>query len=260
MNESGSSAADLRSAAEQRYLSYALSVITSRALPDVRDGLKPVQRRILFAMFQNLRLLASAKARKSAQIVGEVLGKYHPHGDTAAYDEQRVWYGGKFERARRIPDARTVQRQAADFCRARAGGQDRVVKPNVLFETTLQAHSQIVWIDDFGQSLEMSNFSILDERACSPDQATDNRVLELTQLVQINLGLAELDTPGRGVARLGNELGYVQQCFGRNASAIDAHPARSGLRIDERDLKAKVGGEKRRRITARTTADHRDLC
>ncbi|MDG2305614.1 MAG: DNA topoisomerase IV subunit A [Candidatus Binatia bacterium] len=78
--------ADLRTTAEQRYLSYALSVITARALPDARDGLKPVQRRILFAMFQNLRLVASAKARKSAQIVGEVIGKYHPHGDVAAYD------------------------------------------------------------------------------------------------------------------------------------------------------------------------------
>ena len=86
VSEGGSSAADLRSAAEQRYLSYALSVITARALPDVRDGLKPVQRRILYAMFQNLRLVANAKARKSAQIVGEVIGKYHPHGDTAAYD------------------------------------------------------------------------------------------------------------------------------------------------------------------------------
>jgi DNA gyrase subunit A len=77
---------DLGAAAEERYLSYALSVITSRALPDVRDGLKPVQRRILFAMFQNLRLGAGAKPRKSAQIVGEVIGKYHPHGDVAAYD------------------------------------------------------------------------------------------------------------------------------------------------------------------------------
>ena len=86
VSEGGSTAADLRSAAEQRYLSYALSVITARALPDARDGLKPVQRRILYAMFQNLRLVASAKARKSAQIVGEVIGKYHPHGDTAAYD------------------------------------------------------------------------------------------------------------------------------------------------------------------------------
>src|SRR5258705_5530645 len=75
---------DLREAAEERYLSYALSVITSRALPDVRDGLKPVQRRILYAMYQNLRLTAGARPRKSAAGVGEGLGKYHPHGDPAA--------------------------------------------------------------------------------------------------------------------------------------------------------------------------------
>ena len=63
---------DLREAAEERYLSYALSVITSRALPDVRDGLKPVQRRILYAMYQNLRLTAGARPRKSAAVVGAV--------------------------------------------------------------------------------------------------------------------------------------------------------------------------------------------
>src|SRR4030095_6727879 len=77
---------DLRTAAEERYLAYALSVITMRALPDVRDGLKPVQRRILYAMYQNLRLTAGTKARKAAAVVGEVLGKYHPHGDVAAYE------------------------------------------------------------------------------------------------------------------------------------------------------------------------------
>ncbi|GIW41239.1 MAG: DNA topoisomerase (ATP-hydrolyzing) [Candidatus Binatia bacterium] len=77
---------ELRKAAEERYLSYALSVITARALPDVRDGLKPVQRRILYAMYQNLRLGPDAKPRKSAAVVGEVLGKYHPHGDVAAYE------------------------------------------------------------------------------------------------------------------------------------------------------------------------------
>ncbi len=77
---------DLSEAAEQRYLAYALSVITSRALPDVRDGLKPVQRRILYAMYQNLRLTAGTRPRKSAAVVGEVLGKYHPHGDVAAYE------------------------------------------------------------------------------------------------------------------------------------------------------------------------------
>src|ERR1700675_3784955 len=77
---------DLSSAAEQRYLAYALSVITSRALPDVRDGLKPVQRRILYAMYQTLRLTPGTRPRKSAAVVGEVLGKYHPHGDVAAYE------------------------------------------------------------------------------------------------------------------------------------------------------------------------------
>lgn len=67
------------------YLDYAMSVIVSRALPDVRDGLKPVHRRILYAMW-NVGLRAGAKFRKSATIVGEVLGKYHPHGDLSVYD------------------------------------------------------------------------------------------------------------------------------------------------------------------------------
>ena len=67
------------------YLAYAMSVITSRALPDVRDGLKPVHRRILYAMHE-MGLTASARFRKSAAVVGDVLGKYHPHGDVAVYD------------------------------------------------------------------------------------------------------------------------------------------------------------------------------
>jgi len=67
------------------YINYAMSVITSRALPDVRDGLKPVHRRILYAM-RELGLGPSTKFRKSALVVGDVLGKYHPHGDTAVYD------------------------------------------------------------------------------------------------------------------------------------------------------------------------------
>lgn len=67
------------------YINYAMSVITERALPDVRDGLKPVHRRILYAMHE-IGLSASAKTRKSATVVGDVLGKYHPHGDTAVYD------------------------------------------------------------------------------------------------------------------------------------------------------------------------------
>ena len=75
----------LHEAAQSRYLNYALSVITARALPDVRDGLKPVQRRILFTMWQQ-RLTPDAKPRKCAKIVGDVMGSYHPHGDTAIYD------------------------------------------------------------------------------------------------------------------------------------------------------------------------------
>ncbi len=76
---------DVVSEMKESYLAYAMSVITSRALPDVRDGLKPVHRRILFAM-NEMGLTSSARFRKSAAIVGDVLGKYHPHGDTAVYD------------------------------------------------------------------------------------------------------------------------------------------------------------------------------
>jgi DNA gyrase subunit A len=75
----------LHEAAQSRYLNYALSVITSRALPDVRDGLKPVQRRILYSMWQQ-NLTADAKHRKCATVVGAVLGNYHPHGDASVYD------------------------------------------------------------------------------------------------------------------------------------------------------------------------------
>jgi DNA gyrase subunit A len=71
---------------QRRYLNYALSVITSRALPDVRDGLKPVQRRILYSMQNELHLRFDAKYIKCARIVGDVMGKFHPHGDSSIYD------------------------------------------------------------------------------------------------------------------------------------------------------------------------------
>jgi DNA gyrase subunit A len=70
----------------RRYLNYALSVITSRALPDVRDGLKPVQRRILYTMYHDLHLNADGRPAKCARISGEVTGKYHPHGTIPAYE------------------------------------------------------------------------------------------------------------------------------------------------------------------------------
>jgi DNA gyrase subunit A len=84
-NGGGTDRIALHEAAQSRYLNYALSVITARALPDVRDGLKPVQRRILYTMWQQ-NLTADAKHRKCAKVVGDVMGSYHPHGDAALYE------------------------------------------------------------------------------------------------------------------------------------------------------------------------------
>ena len=81
----------LRETTESSYLIYALSVITSRALPDVRDGLKPVQRRILYTMYHDLHLTFDGRPRKCAKIVGDVTGNYHPHGDDAAYEPWCAW-------------------------------------------------------------------------------------------------------------------------------------------------------------------------
>ena len=81
----GEDGANLHEIAQTRYLNYALSVITSRALPDVRDGMKPVHRRIIYTMWQN-GLRATEKHRKCATVVGDVMGRYHPHGDGSIYE------------------------------------------------------------------------------------------------------------------------------------------------------------------------------
>ena len=78
-------AVNLREALEERYLAYALSTIMHRALPDVRDGLKPVHRRMLYAMRQ-LRLEPARRFKKCAKIVGDTMGNFHPHGNQAIYD------------------------------------------------------------------------------------------------------------------------------------------------------------------------------
>src|ERR671932_2083282 len=85
ITEKGVEPVGLREALEERYLAYALSTIMSRSLPDVRDGLKPVHRRLLYAMRQ-LKLNPGDAYKKCARIVGDVIGKYHPHGDQAVYD------------------------------------------------------------------------------------------------------------------------------------------------------------------------------
>lgn len=85
ITEKGIQARNITTEMKESYLDYAMSVITQRALPDVRDGLKPVHRRILFAMHE-MGLTSGAKTRKSAAVVGEVLGNFHPHGDASVYD------------------------------------------------------------------------------------------------------------------------------------------------------------------------------
>jgi len=76
---------DIKNEMKKSYIDYAMSVIVGRALPDVRDGLKPVHRRILFSMHE-LGITYEKGYRKCARIVGDVLGKYHPHGDSSVYD------------------------------------------------------------------------------------------------------------------------------------------------------------------------------
>lgn len=76
---------DIADEMKNGFLDYAMSVIVSRAIPDVRDGLKPVHRRIIYAMW-DLKMTYEKQHKKSARIVGEVIGKYHPHGDTAVYE------------------------------------------------------------------------------------------------------------------------------------------------------------------------------
>src|SRR5438094_3486647 len=76
---------DIEAEMRKAYLDYSMSVIVARALPDVRDGLKPVQRRILYSMHE-MGMRSDRATRKSAAIVGEVMGKYHPHGDVTIYD------------------------------------------------------------------------------------------------------------------------------------------------------------------------------
>ena len=85
MKEKKSAIRNIRDEMKSSYLSYAMSVIVSRALPDARDGLKPVHRRIIYAMYKG-GYDWSKQYRKSARIVGDVIGKYHPHGDQAVYD------------------------------------------------------------------------------------------------------------------------------------------------------------------------------
>ncbi|MDH4191266.1 MAG: DNA topoisomerase IV subunit A, partial [Betaproteobacteria bacterium] len=84
--DNGDDAAPIESHASQAYLGYAVSTVRARALPEIADGLKPVQRRILYAMGDTRGVDAATSFSKCARFVGEVLGKYHPHGDSSTYE------------------------------------------------------------------------------------------------------------------------------------------------------------------------------
>ena len=114
----------LREALEERYLAYALSTIMHRALPDARDGLKPVHRRLLFAMRQ-LRLDPGQAFKKSARVVGDVIGKYHPHGDQSVYDAL-VRLAQEFAQRDRLDVRRFGRNQPL----AHAGSVQRQGRPN----------------------------------------------------------------------------------------------------------------------------------
>ena len=116
----------LHEAAQTRYLNYALSVITSRALPDVRDGLKPVQRRILYTMWQQ-NLTADVKHRKCAKVVGDVMGNYHPHGDAALY-ETLVRMAQSFSLRYPLIDGRATSDRSTATARRRCGTRSAALR------------------------------------------------------------------------------------------------------------------------------------
>ena len=121
----------LKQALETRYLAYALSTITNRALPDVRDGLKPVHRRLLYAMRQ-LHLDPEQGFKKSARVVGDVIGRYHPHGDQAVYAlvrwrktfscATRWWTAGQFAMWTAIMRGHALHRAHDGDCRVAVAG------------------------------------------------------------------------------------------------------------------------------------------
>ena len=113
-----------------------------------------------------------------------------------------------------------------------------------------QLHREVVRVDDFGPALDVLHLAMLDQLAGSARQPLDDVVLEVAQLVEVDLRLAELDAPRLGVARFVDQLGDMEQRLGRNAAAIDAHAAGVHFGIDERDAEPEIGGEKRGRVPA----------
>ena len=133
------------------YLDYAMSVIVARALPDVRDGLKPVHRRILYAMY-DLGLTSDKPYKKSARIVGEVLGKYHPHGDAAVYDAM-VRMAQDFSCATRWSTARATSARSTATRRRPCAIPRPAWRPSPTRCWRISTRIPLTWTDNFDGTL-----------------------------------------------------------------------------------------------------------
>ncbi len=131
---------------------------------------------------------------------------------------------------------------------------------HLLLPAARELHAQRMRVDELGESLEILNLSRLDELPGTAGQSLDDAVLEVTELGEVDLRFGELDALRLRVTRFVDDLGDVQQRLGRNASAVHAHAARVRFGVDEDDVETEIGGEKRARVSARTTADDDELC
>src|SRR5262249_52261362 len=177
----------------------------------------------------------------------------------AADDEQRLWNRGQIERSRRVPHARTLERERRNLDWARPGCQHRVLEPHVLLAAVLERHTQVVRIDDLGHAPKVHDLAVLGQLAGAVRQSSDHRLLESPELIEIDLRLAEADAPRFRMPRVADDVRDVEQRLRGNASAIDADAAGVGFGIDEGDVEPEIGGEKRRRISSRTSTDYGQL-
>ena len=177
----------------------------------------------------------------------------------AADDEERLRDVGQIERGGRVHHARIVDLQRRRNRGHRSGREHRVLELHGLLAAGHELHAQVVRVDDLGPALEVLDLAVLDELAGAARQPLDDVVLELAQLGEIDLRLAELDAPRLRVARLVDELRDVQQRLRRNAAAVHADAARIQLPDRRARRRAEIGGQKRGGVPARAAADDDEL-
>ena len=176
-----------------------------------------------------------------------------------ADDQQRSGHAFQVERRGRVHDPRAVEGQARHLRRLRPDGDDGVLEGHLL---AAAVHLGDVQAGRPGQrrgASEVLDLACLDQLSGATGQAADDGVLEGAQLVEIDLRLAELHAPGGGMTRLFDEFGDVQECLGRDAATVDAHAARIGLAVDERDVHPEVRGVERGGVPAGAGANDDEL-